>query len=127
MGCADLVRGAATGGGAAGGAELSWAFGRSRDALAQLQELHRHLRSHRQIRAAEQLRQQVGRFWPSIAPPVVRTLHHVACSGGTLISRYLAALPDVVLLSELNPANRYGADAGVAGLWALRLAAAKPW
>ena len=90
-------------------AELSWAFGRSRDALAQLQELHRHLRSHRQIRAAEQLRQQVG------------------CSGGTLISRYLAALPDVVLLSELNSANRYGADAWVAGLWALRLAAAKPW
>ncbi len=65
MGCADLVRGAATGGGAAG--------------------------------------------------------------GGTLISRYLAALPDVVLLCELNPANRYGADAWVAGLWALRLAAAKPW
>jgi hypothetical protein len=40
--------------------------------------------------------------------PVVRTLHHVACSGGTLISRCLAALPGVVLLSELNPLNRYG-------------------
>jgi hypothetical protein len=39
---------------------------------------------------------------------VVRTLHHLACSGGTLISRCLAALPDVVLLSELNPTNRHG-------------------
>ncbi|MCP9785155.1 hypothetical protein [Cyanobium sp. N5-Cardenillas] len=27
------------------------------------------------------------------------------------MGRCLAALPDVVLLSELNPANRYGADA----------------
>jgi hypothetical protein len=74
-----------------------------------LRELHRHLRSHRQIRAAEQLRQLVGRSWLPIAPPVVRTLHHVACSGGTMISRCLAALPGMVLLSELNPSNRHGA------------------
>ncbi len=124
------------------GAELSWAFGRNGDTLAQLetlptadeqpleladlfpqgtalaalhggdpwlQELHARLRRHHQIRAAEQLRQQAGRGWYRVDPPVVRTLHHLACSGGTLISRCLAALPDVLLLSEVNPTNRHGA------------------
>ncbi len=73
-----------------------------------LQELCLLLRSHGQIRAAEQLRHQVGQAWPPSEPQVVRTLHHAACSGGTLISRCLAALPDVVVLSELNPLNRHG-------------------
>jgi hypothetical protein len=73
-----------------------------------LREVHAKLRQHRQIRAAEQLRQQAGRGWRLTEPPVLRTLHHLACSGGTLISRCLAALPDVLLLSELNPTNRHG-------------------
>lgn len=73
-----------------------------------LREVYLQLRSHQQIRAAEQLRHQVGKNCPPLEPCVVRTLHHVACSGGTLISRCLAALPDVVVLSELNPTNRYG-------------------
>ena len=33
----------------------------------------------------------------------VRTLHHLACTGGTVISRCIAALPDVRLLSEVDP------------------------
>lgn len=33
----------------------------------------------------------------------IRTLHHLSATGGTLISRCLAAMPDVVLLSELHP------------------------
>lgn len=33
----------------------------------------------------------------------LRVLHHWACSGGTLISKCLAALPGVVFLNELNP------------------------
>jgi hypothetical protein len=74
-----------------------------------LQEVHARLRQHRQIRAAEQLRHQAGSGWCLTDPPVLRTLHHLACSGGTLISRCLAALPDVLLLSELNPTNRHGA------------------
>ena len=73
-----------------------------------LQEVHARLRQHHQIRAAEQLRHRSGRGWIKTGPSVVRTLHHVACSGGTLISRCLAALPDVQLLSELNPSNRHG-------------------
>lgn len=33
----------------------------------------------------------------------IRTLHHFACTGGTLISKCLAALPNVQLLSEVDP------------------------
>lgn len=33
----------------------------------------------------------------------VRTIHHFACTGGTLISRFLAATPNARLLSEIDP------------------------
>lgn len=36
-------------------------------------------------------------------PEPIRTLHHFACSGGTLIAKCIAALPGVVLLSEIDP------------------------
>ena len=39
----------------------------------------------------------------------IRLIHHVACSGGTIISKCLAAMQSVCLLSEVNPVNRYGA------------------
>lgn len=35
--------------------------------------------------------------------PVLRTLHHFACSGGTVISKHLAAMPNTRLLSEVDP------------------------
>ena len=35
-----------------------------------------------------------------------RVIHHMACSGGTLISKCLAAMPNVVLLSEIDPLSR---------------------
>lgn len=37
--------------------------------------------------------------------PTIRVIHHLACSGGTLVSKCLAALPNVFLLSELHPAS----------------------
>ncbi|MGE6419911.1 hypothetical protein ACQKDY_19470 [Alteromonas macleodii] len=37
--------------------------------------------------------------------PTLRVIHHMACSGGTLVSKCLAALPNVFLLSELHPAS----------------------
>jgi len=40
----------------------------------------------------------------------IRCLHHVACSGGSVISKCLAAMQGVCLLSEVNPLNRYGID-----------------
>lgn len=39
----------------------------------------------------------------SVAREPVRTLHHFACTGGTLISKCVAAMPNVQLLSEVNP------------------------
>lgn len=36
-------------------------------------------------------------------PPVVRIVHQLACTGGTLISRCIAAMPNVRLLSEVDP------------------------
>lgn len=34
---------------------------------------------------------------------MIRTIHHLSCTGGTLLSRYVATLDGVVLLSEVNP------------------------
>ena len=33
----------------------------------------------------------------------IRTIHHLSCTGGTLISKCLAAMPNVIMLSEINP------------------------
>jgi hypothetical protein len=38
----------------------------------------------------------------SVSQPI-RMIHHLSATGGTLISRCLAAMPNVVLLSELHP------------------------
>ena len=40
--------------------------------------------------------------------PLLRSIHHLACTGGTVISQCLAAMPQVVLISEVNPLNRFG-------------------
>lgn len=38
--------------------------------------------------------------------PPVRLVHHFACTGGTLLSRVIAVLPNTTLLSELDPLSR---------------------
>lgn len=38
----------------------------------------------------------------------VGTIHHFACSGGTVISKSIAAMPNVCLLSEIDPLSTYG-------------------
>lgn len=40
--------------------------------------------------------------------PILRSIHHLACTGGTLISKCLASMHDVALISEVNPMNRGG-------------------
>lgn len=40
---------------------------------------------------------------PAEDKPILRTLHHFACTGGTLMSRCVAAQPNTVLLSEIDP------------------------
>jgi len=39
----------------------------------------------------------------SIHPEPIRTVHHFACTGGTLISKCIAAMPNTQLLSEVDP------------------------
>jgi hypothetical protein len=38
--------------------------------------------------------------------PVIRVIHHLACSGGTLISKCIASQPNVFLLSEIHPTTK---------------------
>jgi hypothetical protein len=40
------------------------------------------------------------------AKPVMRIIHHFACSGGTLISKLLSSLPNTYLMSELHPTTQ---------------------
>lgn len=35
--------------------------------------------------------------------PTIRIIHHLACSGGTLISKCISAMPNVYFLSEVHP------------------------
>lgn len=42
------------------------------------------------------------------AKPRLRTIHHLACTGGTIISRCLATMPNTRVISEVNPMNRFG-------------------
>ncbi|GAC13366.1 sulfotransferase family protein [Aliiglaciecola lipolytica] len=39
----------------------------------------------------------------SMTKPTLRIIHHFACSGGTLISKCISALPNTFLLSETHP------------------------
>lgn len=50
----------------------------------------------------EQCREMIGTPKDRAQPPL-RTIHHMACTGGTLISRCIAALPSTQLLSEVDP------------------------
>ncbi|MDJ0820343.1 MAG: hypothetical protein QNJ09_00865 [Paracoccaceae bacterium] len=42
------------------------------------------------------------------APAPVRTVHHMACTGGSLICKCLAAMPNTTLLSEIYPHSDMG-------------------
>ena len=40
--------------------------------------------------------------------PAIRTIHHLACTGGTLFSKCISSMPETALISEINPMNRFG-------------------
>lgn len=54
--------------------------------------------------------EQVVKQQAANSKPVLRIIHHFACSGGTLISKCIAAQPNVFLLSEQHPTTRLGFD-----------------
>lgn len=43
--------------------------------------------------------------------PLIRTIHHLSCTGGTLFAKCLAAQPNVVLLNEIDPFSKLALDA----------------
>ncbi|MDU8930028.1 hypothetical protein RXV86_21795 [Alisedimentitalea sp. MJ-SS2] len=43
---------------------------------------------------------------PALDRPAIRTIHHMACTGGTLLSQCIAAMPNTQLLSEIDPTSR---------------------
>lgn len=55
----------------------------------------------------EQCREVVRNSEANTARPM-RSIHHFACSGGTLISRCLAAMPNTQMLSEVDPLSTVG-------------------
>jgi hypothetical protein len=48
--------------------------------------------------------------WASMS--TLRSLHHMACTGGTLIAKCLAALPGVVVLNEVDPRSLLALEPG---------------
>lgn len=57
-------------------------------------------------RAGESLARELAALretLPADDKPLLRTVHHFACTGGTLMSRCIAAQPNTVLLSEIDP------------------------
>ena len=44
---------------------------------------------------------------PGVGAEPLRTLHHFAATGGTLFTKLVAALPNVLVLSELHPHSSY--------------------
>lgn len=71
-----------------------------------LAALARHGRLDQADKLRVELRQQGMSHLPVQQPRLIRSLHHLACTGGTLISKVIASLPSVALLSEVNPLNR---------------------
>lgn len=61
-------------------------------------------------RQASRQRQRMARALRHPDRPLIHTVHHLACTGGTVISKCLAAMPKVALVSEVNPLNRFGND-----------------
>ena len=61
-------------------------------------------------RQANRQRQRMTRALRHRDRPLIHTVHHLACTGGTVISKCLAAMPKVALVSEVNPLNRFGND-----------------
>jgi hypothetical protein len=76
------------------------------DALAMLED-YRQDGANAVAEPLPSLLEQCQALCEDFSPPEpVRSLHHLACSGGTLISKCIAALPNVVLLSEIDPLSR---------------------
>ena len=66
-----------------------------------------HKQEKRALNVALERRNTTEKILESHQKPIVRSIHHLACTGGTLICKCLASMHDVALISEVNPLNRY--------------------
>lgn len=89
-----------------------------KQALALLNEHHGQSSAIPTTEPLQSLLAQCQEMVAARAEPVpIRTLHHFACTGGTLISKCLALMPNVTLLSEIDPLSRMQQSTKVANFW----------
>ena len=78
--------------------------------LIELADAETSIKAHKQERAALKLANKRNLIIQELAKthqkPIIRSIHHLACTGGTLISKCVASMADVALISEVNPMNR---------------------
>jgi hypothetical protein len=58
----------------------------------------------------EHLRHRLSRDLRHSGRTVIHTIHHFACTGGTVICKCLASMHRVALVSEVNPLSRFSSD-----------------
>lgn len=81
------------------------------DTLRQLEVYRREDTPSVPAEALPSLLQQCQQICDSIEQtPPLRTLHHFACTGGTLISKCISALPNSVVVSEIDPLSTMGVN-----------------
>ncbi|QIZ82672.1 hypothetical protein SAMN04488043_11626 [Thalassovita gelatinovora] len=99
----------------------------AQDLAAELEETLRQLESYRRTddasvpaEALPSLLQQCQEICDGLEQPApLRSLHHFACSGGTVIAKCISALPNSIVVSEIDPLSTMGVN--VTG-WAPRFA-----
>ncbi len=50
----------------------------------------------------------------SLEQEPIRTMHHLSCTGGTLFSKCIASMPNVLVLNEINPFSKMNIPEGKA-------------
>ena len=70
----------------------------------------RHKEEHMALQIANERMLTKQRLSKMHQKPIIRSIHHLACTGGTLISKCIAAMPYIALISEINPNNRFGSQ-----------------
>jgi hypothetical protein len=75
------------------------------DALGLLSNERRYERRHEieEIGSLSDLLNQARELSAPAEPEPIRTIHHFACTGGTLITKCLASMPNAQVLSEVDP------------------------
>lgn len=85
--------------------DATLALGVGADLLREFDMKRSEIASNR-VQAIEELLQDCEKLLASVRSEPVRTIHHFACTGGTLIAKCVAAMPNTQVLSEVDPLSR---------------------